>query len=476
MTPMSADPTEALARWLTLGQAALDRGDPGAAADAFEQVHTLLPTDASVALMVANAYRLAGSAMQARATLVRAVAACDWRAPETAHALAAALLENGAPRDALVCARAVVAARPKDGAALGALAAVLRVLGEPEEAWTHIDRAVRLAPRLPALLVTAAQIRHDLGDLDGADRFYMRALALRPAHAPTQLQRAYSVLTRGASAEGWSLFEHRPLPEPATAARPWFGEPLAGDTMLVTGEQGVGDQFQFARFLPWLTARGAGRVVVECHRDAVSLFAANGIEAVPRGAPPETAWHVPLLSLPARLGLGADVQGERVPYLRAPHPEPRDGGGRPRVGLVWAGNPAFPGGATRDCDPAHRDALLAIPAVDWVILQHGLTDAERASLSDRGYTVAPPTSSWEATANRLASLDGLVTTDTGIAHLAGAMGVRSWVMLQHVPDWRWGLRGTTSIWYPSTTLLRPDRWNDWPSVVARAAAALATAF
>lgn len=465
----------ALAHWLSQGQQALEQGNYAAAVTAFAEVRALCPTDVSVALLLANAQRLTGDALATRATLVDAATHGDWRDPATAHALTAALLDAGAPRAALASARHVVAQQPNDPAALGALAAVHRLLGEPETGWPLIERAVRLAPRVPALLVTAAQLRHDLGDLDGADQFYRRALALRPDHAPTRQQQAYSTLMRGASTAGWAQFEHRPLPVPDTNARAWHGEPLDGATILVTAEQGVGDQFQFARFLPLLTARGASRVVVECHRDAVSLFAANGIDAVPRGAPPATDWHVPLLSLPARLGLGSEMHGSRVPYVRAPNPRalPRDAQ-RLRLGVVWAGNPAFPGGATRDCAPEAVDTLLGMASVQWWALQYGLDPAAARALEARGVVVPPAPPSWADTANLLAGLDGLVTTDTGIAHLAGAMGVRTWVLLQHVPDWRWGLTGETTPWYPSLRLIRPAHWHDWAGVIARLQRELAT--
>ena len=242
--------------------------------------------------------------------------------------------------------------------------------------------------------------------------------------------------------------------------------------MLVTAEQGVGDQFQFARFIPSLTERGAGRVVVECHVDAVALFVTSGFDAVPRGSPPETDWHVPMLSLPLRLGTDSNVLGERVPYI---HGGPatsatgdtslseRRAGTTRRLGLVWAGNPSFPGRITRDLDASLLPMLLAISGVDWISLQPGDT----AASNDERLRRVPLSTDWSATAAMLQTLDGLVTTDTGIAHLAGAMGIRTWVMLQHVPDWRWGLEGETTPWYPTLRLLRPRRWNDWHSVIER---------
>ncbi len=462
---------DALVKCLMDGEAALERGDYGSAVAAFAQAQASAPAESAISLMLANAYRLAGDTLAARSVLVTALRSSPPVDPKERFSLGAALLETGAPAEAADCFAWVVKALPKDPAALAALAGAHRTLGRAAEAWPLIQRALAAAKSHPAYLLTAAQIQHDLGDPAGALQWLARAEAVRPGHAPTQLQRAYTTMMSGSSAEGWRLFESRPLPIPATSARPWSGEPGAGTSILVTAEQGVGDQFQFLRFLRLLSDRGFNRVVVECHADAVSLLASNGLESVSRGTPPETDWHVPLLSLPHQLGLGGAVYGETVPYVNpttsttAPSLPDRTPGTR-RLGLVWAGNPAFTGRVTRDLDPAHLPSLLALSGVSWVSLQQGAIESATRALVD-GLHFLPPLGDWAATAAVLAQLDGLVTTDTGIAHLAGAMGVRTWVLLQHVPDWRWGLGGDTTPWYPTLTLVRPDAPNDWGSVVAK---------
>ncbi len=460
--------------------AALEAGAFADAIAAFQAARAHAPHDAALALALANAQRLAGRVPDARATLQAFTASDVEVTVAECYELGAALLEAGAPHEAITCLEAVRGARPEDPAVMNALAGALRAAGRPDEAWPLCEGALARDARTAAFRLTAAQVRHELGDLDGAQQWLDQAERLRPAHGPTRVQRAYTLLLKegGAGTDGWAAFESRSLPEPATTARPWHGEPLAGKSILVTAEQGVGDQFQFLRFVPRLAALGAGRIVVQCHRDAVTLLSTNGFDAVARDeAPPVTDWHVPLLSLPHRLGLGAAVDGDRVPYLRAAAAAvaaaaaaPTATPGTPRrLGLVWAGNPAFPGRATRDFDPRLLPALCAVPGIEWVGLQVGDVRSQAPS------TVVFPSSSlsWLDSAALLASLDGLVTTDTGIAHLAGAMGVRTWVLLQHVPDWRWGLGGATSIWYPSMRLIRADRWNDWASVVRHLHGALA---
>jgi tetratricopeptide (TPR) repeat protein len=464
--------TEALERALQAGETALASGDMAAATSAFEAAWHEAPDSVPLALALANVHRLRDSLVTQREVLERAFATGDWSEEQVAYALGSALLEVGAADAALRCFNAVRARRPRDPAVLGALAAAHRVNGEASRAWPFIREALQLAPGTAAHLLIAAQVRHELGDLPGAEDWLDKAERARPDHAPTRVQRAYTSLLRGPSAAGWALFESRPLPEPATGAAPWRGEPLREQSIVVTAEQGVGDQFQFLRFLAALKERGAGHVVVECHAHAVSLLQANGIEAVPRGTAPITAYHVPLMSLPHRCGLGAAVFGERVPYLRSPlHRTASTAAGttpRRRLGLVWAGNPAFPGRGTRDFDPALLPLLVDSADVEWISLQQGVAGAD----APPGVRQAGALPDWAATAALLQELDGLVTTDTGIAHLAGAMGVPTWVLLQKVPDWRWGLSGTTTPWYPTLTLVRQPQPGDWRGVVERLAQAL----
>ncbi len=452
-------------RLLEQAQSALEAGNFTAAINDFTIVRDAYPADASLGVLVANVYRLAGDVLGVRRALLHTYAHATWSDAATALSLGAALLDAGAAAEAAACFTRVVDLRPHDPAGLAALAGAMRTMGQPDAAWPLVHRALTIAPQHAAFLLTAAQVRHDLADLPGALQWLDRADAVRPQHAPTHLQRAYTTLLGGASAKGWALFESRALPAPLTSAMSWHGQPLDGASVLVTAEQGVGDQFQFARFIPLLAERGAARVVVECHADAVSLFRANGFDAVARGTDVSTDWHVPMLSLPHRLALDDAVMGARVPYLRAPHPDiaPRrhTGNDLPRIGLVWAGNPAFPGRLTRDLDVTQLPALLRDRRVRWISLQQGAAGDVVIPHLER----APAVPDWAATATLLSSLDGVVTTDTGVAHLAGAMGLRTWVLLQAVPDWRWGLHGTSTPWYPSVRLTRQAAPGNWSSVV-----------
>jgi Tfp pilus assembly protein PilF len=458
---------------LARGQEALEARDYIGAQRTFRRVWQRLPADPAVAQLVANAHRMTGEVATAREVLRTAWARGGWEAPPVAHALGTALLEVGAPAEAVRCFAHVVAQRPADPAGTGALAAATRAAGDPAGAWPLIQRALRLAPRTPAFLLTAAQIRHSLGDLAGAQRWLDQCERERPGHGPTRVQRAYTTLLGGSNAAGWAAYEARPLPHPGTGARGWAGEPLNGGSVLVMAEQGVGDLFQFLRFVPGLAAQGAGTVLVEAPAGTAELLAASGLTPVPRGAHPPTDWYVPLLSLPHLLATDQAVWGERVPYLRppataAPLPLPASPPEGRRLGVVWAGNPAFPGGVLRHLDPAQLPRLLTVAGVEWVALQQG----DDALDAPPAFTTLPTPGSWGDTARWLASMDGLVTVDTGIAHLAGAMGVRTWVLLAHDPDWRWGLGNDRTPWYPTQQLVRQPAPRDWDGAMSQLLAAL----
>jgi tetratricopeptide (TPR) repeat protein len=471
--------------WLVAGQTALDAGRYADAAAAFMRVQAALPGEITVALMVANAWRLAGNTVAVRHALLAGFhhttapsagpASIDVGDVTAMYELGAALLDAGAPSEARELFERVVRKRPKDPAALGALASATRAAGDPQRAWPIVQRAMAIAPKQPALLLTAAQVRHALGDLTRARYWLDRVEAVRPAHGPTRLQRALTSLLGGPTAEGWADFEYRGLPTPpATGASPWHGESLDGQSILVTAEQGQGDNFHFIRYVPELTARGAARVVVECHPGALSLFAASGFDAVVKGEAPVTDWYVPMLSLPHWLGTGADVAAGRVPYLRTGTDRPAGGSaprpaGRRTLGLVWQGNPEFLATTLRDFDHTLLPALLDMPGIDWVWMQYGAAPP----IAHERLATPPLSSSWLETARLLETLDGLVSVDTGLAHLSGALGLPTYVMLPFTPDWRWGLGTDRTPWYPSATLIRQQQPNDWRGVVIQLESLLA---
>ncbi len=469
MTVTASDESRAVAL-CGEGAALFDAGDHTAAISRYRRATELAPSMLALHLVLANAQRIANDTRGARASLQVAldVAARPTIADE--FELGRALVDAGAGAHAVRSFRRVSDARPRDAGAAAALAAALRDAQQPDAAWAEVTRALTLSPNDPVALHTAALIRHDLADYAAALALCEQSLRLRPDSNGTRMTRGYLRQLLGDARGGWRDFESRPLPHPGTGAQEWKGESLLGKSILLLGEQGVGDQFQCVRFALHPSIRAARRVIIGCQPDAVTLLQAAGFEAVSRHSPVVTDYFVPLLSLPDRLDIGAHWQGETSPYLALPdlHPSNR-GAGFHRIGVVWSGNPAHRNDAVRSI-PVSLVATLpdAHPDLSFVCLQHETTAHD--AMSRRWEH--PESGDWLATARQLCTLDVLITVDTGIAHLAGALGVPVWILLPHVPDWRWGVSGSSSAWYASARLIRQESRGDWAEVLVRVSQAL----
>ena len=283
-------------------------------------------------------------------------------------------------------------------------------------------------------------------------------------------------LRRGLAEYEWRLKNRAPgLPLREMAAPRWHaveqGADWDGKTLLIHAEQGFGDTIQFARFLPRMIERG--RVVVELPRSLTELLAplTRGAVVVPKGEPlPPYDLHCPLVSLGHELGIGLDDL-DGAPYLSADPAKTASWAERLpkktglRAGILWAGNPIHADDRNRSIDPTRLDALWRRPGISWVNLQKDGPSPCPCPGADPTAELAD----FSDTAAVLDNLDMVVTVDTAVAHLAGAMGVPCLVMLAYAPDWRWLLERKDSPWYRSLTLLRQPRPGDWASVIAEAA-------
>lgn len=444
---------------LTQGQAALEAGRHREAAQAFARVLAAIPGEFALVKMVANAWRLAGDTAAERAVWVAAGPLAPTLDTLSIYGIGAGCLATGATTEAVALLETVARARPRDPVAMGTLASAYRANGQLDRAWALVQQALKRAPESPLLRLTAAQIRHAQGMFAEARRWLDKADAVRPSHPPTLFQRGMTDLLAGAYEAGWAGFEHRGLPVSTTGAKPWFGESLAGASIAVIAEQGIGDLFHFIRFVPWLSALGATRVIVECPASAVRLLRASGFDAVASGRLPETDWYLPVLSLPHRLKAGSAPAIDRMPYIRTGVAVEPTSGARRRIGLTWKGNPAFLATELRDLDLSVLPLLLEIPDIEWVSLQVG------EPLPDPRMSPANIGGDWWDTACLMASLDAVVSVDTSVAHLAGAMGLPTFILLPYSPDWRWGLTGDRTPWYPTARLLRQDTPRDWASAL-----------
>ncbi|HTH58576.1 MAG TPA: tetratricopeptide repeat protein [Paraburkholderia sp.] len=418
---------------------------------------------------------------------------------------------------------AALALQPNFGPALFGLGNALAALGRHEEAVTRFERAVGLDPKFALAWLSLGTAHHALGRHDAALRAFDQALRVRPELAAAHLNRALVWLTLGDLRRGLPEYEwrldpaaretlrfnawadaHRTPAEPAPAAaqpaqRPasavaaaqpprWNGEPLAGRSLLIRAEQGFGDTLQFARFVPLVVERHPrSRIVLEVQPSLLPLIApaahAWRVTAVAQRTPlPATDLQIPLLSVPLALGATTlDALPDRTPYLAAPPDYRRKwrgslgGQAKRKIGLAWSGriqqheNRALPLDAL--------DPLFALDGIDWIVLQPQLCAADEAALDAH-----PRASSIHRLGARIADfadtsaiierLEAVVSIDTSIAHLAGALGVPLWLMLPFAADWRWFTATDRSPWYPKTRLVRQPRPGEWAEVVETVARAL----
>jgi hypothetical protein len=272
---------------------------------------------------------------------------------------------------------------------------------------------------------------------------------------------------------------------PRFRAPPWLGTPrLAGKTILLHAEQGFGDTVQFARYAP-LLARAGAKVLLEVQPELKELLSGlDGVSAVlARGDRlPRFDWHCPLASLPLAMNTELATVPARSPYLSAP-PQ-RVARWRPRlealpsrrVAIAWSGRATHANDRNRSIALAELEPLIAMPEFRFVSIQRELRPADAARLAGdpRITHLGDELADFADTAAVLSLVEMLICVDTSVAHVAGALGRPTYVLLPFQPDWRWGLEGKHSPWYPpAVTLFRQQRPGDWPGVIERAAAALA---
>lgn len=398
--------------------------------------------------------------------------------------LAQVLRQRGLRTSAAALLRRASRLLPRDAAVRGALGLTLRELGEPEAALAEFYRAVELAPNQADTQHNLGLALTDLGHFTEAERCFEKALRLQPSPA-AELDLALCRLAAGDYAQGFAGLEARwalrRLPRPHANIPLWDGRPLEGRRILVFNEQAYGDGILFARFVKRLRAAGASLVVLECHRPLARLFSVlEGIDrVVVRGeVMPAVDLCVSLLSLPALLGVEQPAI-EAGPYLVPPAvgrpPLVRPPGTRLAVGLCWAGRPTHRMDRHRSAGLKAFLPLLGRPHAAFYSLQKGAAAAELLHLGVGGMVrdLSTEIEDLADAAHWMAQLDLVITVDTAIAHLAGALDVPCWVVLPFLVDWRWGRAGDETHWYERMHLFRQERPGDWPGVFAEIDDALA---
>lgn len=381
---------------------------------------------------------------------------------------------------------------------------LLRRLHRYEEALAVCDQALRQAPQHAEAHACRGAILADAGSTDEAYSSYRQALDLRPNLSEAAWNLGLLHLSRGEYAAGWKLYESRwnvkslRLTRNHDLARLWTGqEPVNGRTVLLHAEQGYGDTIQFARYAPMLAARGARVILrVPTALQAVMRSLPGPVQVIGREDSPDFDFHCSLPSLPHAFGTELASIPAHVPYL---HPDPalraawsaRMGPRRlPRIGIVWAGRASHRNDFHRSIE-LRQLARLVEGEFEWISLQKeiraedesvlgnlsGNTGACGPAVTDgarvaRGFSaglwrVGEQLGDFADTAALVAELDLVISVDTAVAHLAGAMGKPVWILLPFVADWRW-LQGRRDCpWYPSARLYRQTAIGDWAGPLAR---------
>jgi tetratricopeptide (TPR) repeat protein len=370
------------------------------------------------------------------------------------------------------------------------LAHLLRQSGEPAAALASFDRAVAIRCDYAEAHFNRGVVLKELQRLDEALASYDRAITIKRDFAEAHLSRAIAHLLRGDLTRGWHEYEWRWKnpggPDGATERRfpqpLWIGKgPIAARTILVHSEQGLGDTLQFCRYTKLLADLGA-RVVLEAQAPLVALLGRlEGVsKIVARGDPlPPFDCHCPLLSLPLAFRTTLETIPSRIPYLRSDADktarwEARLGAkSRPRIGLVWSGNPRQSNDDNRSIRLAEWAPLLSAD-FEWVSLQKEVREVDRGFLRDSPAILdfAGDLNDFGDTASLCECLDLVISVDTSVAHLSAAMGKRTWVLLSFNADWRWLLQRDDSPWYPTARLFRQRAAGDWPDVLERVGEAI----
>lgn len=366
--------------------------------------------------------------------------------------------------------------------------AALRMLGRPEEALADYDRALALAPGKAEILNNRGVALAALNRHGEAIACYDAALAAAPDYARAGFNRSVSRMLTGDFAGGWADHEYRwrggdrPMQPPASRKPPWTGrEEIRGKTVLLGAEQGLGDLLMCGRYARLLRERGA-RVVLEAHPPLAALLQGmDGVDqviALGEALPPHD-YHVPIMSLPLAFGTRVETIPRDVPYVSAPPGhlarwrEKLGSARRPLVGLAWSGSATLRNDRNRSIPLARLDPLREANAT-FVALQKDIRDADRPHLAG-----ARPILHFESeladfrdTAALASLMDVVVSVDTSLAHLAGAMAKPAWILLPFSPDWRWLLGRDDSPWYPTARLFRQPRPGDWETPIRAVAEAL----
>jgi tetratricopeptide (TPR) repeat protein len=393
-----------------------------------------------------------------------------------------ALLELRRPLEAAENFERLLAVNPDHLDALGNYGNALIKLNRPEQAIAIYDRALTIVPENAELLTNRAVALRRLDRPREALMSVGRALVSNPNFAQARFVDSVSRLTLGDFAAGWRGYEARwavgllASQRRSFTAPLWQGkESLDGKTILLHAEQGFGDTIQFVRYVPLVTGFGANKIILEVQRELVPLL--SGMEGVAtliaRGEPlPAFDVHCPLLSLPLAFATELATIPADTPYIAPPAERvaawrDRLPQRRPRIGLAWSGDPIHDNDLNRSIGLETLAPLLDVPDVAFVSLQHEIRERDLPVLQKfpNLFRIECKFCDFADTAAAVSLIDAIISVDTAIAHLAGALGKPLLLLLPFAADFRWLRERQDSPWYPTARLYRQPRFGDWESAI-----------
>jgi len=403
--------------------------------------------------------------------------------------LGIALYEQGDKAGAEAAYRKAIELRLDFAEAWNNLGNVLRDRGQEDEALAAYDKAVTARPDYSEALANKGLLLRENGSLQAAEQCFRQAVGASPRNANAAVCLAMIRLLQG-DPGGWPTYEARQnLPgvrPPRLPGRPWQGEPLAGKRVLVFTEQGLGDCINFLRYLPKVQAMAPAELVFIAPPRLRTFLEANlpGISVVTKmPAAGDIDIHVSLLSLPWKLYPRSLSLPMTAPYLAADPAAVAEwrerlakrakAPGDLKVGVAWAGSPSHKNDANRSMPFEALLPLFDLPGASFFSLQIGVRADDVQKAAGTVIDLQREVDNWPATAAAIGALDLVISVDTSIVHMTGALGRPAWLLLSRIPDWRWGLSGERTDWYPSLRLFRQTGRRDWAGMVSAVRQALA---
>jgi len=470
--------------WLGLGKIKEDQGDRESAEALYHQARVYEPTFPETYVRLGALALEQGALDRAIEYFEQALRLSPDRAEYHNH-LGNAYNKNKDWKKAEVCFERAIRLNPDDYSAYNNLGLVLHRQGRLEESLKMYEKAVSLNPDKPELQVNLGNLYKELGRISEAIDQFRKVIQHHPDFPFAHWNLSLVLLSIGCFEEGWQEYEYRlklheticrkDLPFPL-----WNGEAIQGKRLLLHQEQGIGDTIQFVRYIPMIQEKG-GKVFLQCQPELKALLSSlEGCEGVLsfEDELPACDYHCPLLSLPRIFKTDLPHIPARIPYLFADPTKVerwrrrllREGEGK-RIGLVWAGRPEHAHDHNRSLSLHRFSPLFRVAGIAWFSLQKGeaVRQLDDFAEKDRIQDYTGELADFSDTAALIENLDLVITVDTSVAHLAGALGRPVWTLIHFSSDWRWLLDREDSPWYPTMRLFRQTRYGDWDGVIERVA-------